>query len=102
MTQTFYPDWHTHVVFSPNGPQPQVLFENEKFKTVIGGLEAGQKIPSHPEGAGVYHFLEGTGTMLVGDERFPVKPGATVIVQTGVSRGMIAETRLAFIATRIV
>lgn len=101
MAQTFYPDWHSQVVFSPNGPQPQVLFENDKFKTVIGGLEPGQKIPVHPEGAGVFHFLDGTGKMLVGDEAYPVKPGATIIVPAGVTRGMEAETRLAFIATRI-
>ena len=71
-------------------------------RDVVAGLEAGQKIPKHPEGAGVYHFLEGTGWMLVGEERFPVQAGATVLAPAGTARGMEATTRLAFIATRIV
>ncbi len=102
MTQLLYPNWREKVVFSDKGVQPQVLFETDKFKTVLGGLEPGQKIPLHPEGAGVYHFLEGTGWMLVGEERLPVQAGATVLSPAGVPRGMEATTRLAFIATRIV
>ncbi len=101
MTQLLYPDWRERVVFSAQGPQPQVLFENDKFKTVLAGLEAGQKIPVHPEGAGVYHFLQGSGWMIVGEERFAVQAGATVLSPAGVPRGIEAETRLAFIATRI-
>lgn len=101
MTTAFFPDWQDKVVFSPNGPQPQVLFEDEKFKTVIAGLEPGQQIPLHPEGAGVFYFLQGTGTMLVGEERLAIKPGATVIVSAGIARGMQADTRLAFLATRM-
>ncbi len=101
MDQLLYPNWRDQVVYSPEGPKPKALFENAKFKTVVAGLEAGQKIPQHPEGAGVYHFLEGTGWMLVNEERFPVQAGATVFAPAGTVRGMEATTRLAFIATRI-
>lgn len=101
MDQLLYPNWRDQVVFSPEGPQPKTLFEDAKFKTVVAGLEPGQKIPKHPEGAGVYHFLEGTGWMLVGEERFPVQAGSTVLAPSGAARGMEATTRLAFIATRI-
>ncbi len=101
MEQLLYLNWRDQVVYSPEGPQPKTLFENAKFKTVVAGLEAGQKIPKHPEGAGVYHFLEGTGWMLVREERFPVQAGATVLAPAGTARGMEATTRLAFIATRI-
>ena len=99
--QMLYPDWHAQVVFSPDGPKPQVLMENDKFKVVIGGLEAGQKIPPHPEGESVFHFLEGSGWMIVGDERFAVKAGATVVTPAGVKRGIEAETRLVFLAARV-
>ncbi len=95
-----YPDWRTVVRYAA-GPQPQVLYEEGKFKVVLAGLEPGGQIPLHPEGAAMYHFLEGSGWMLVDDRRIEVKAGATIITPAGVARGMQAETRLAFIATRM-
>lgn len=82
-------------------PQPQVLVENEKFKVIVAGLEPGQKIPQHPEGLAMYHFLEGTGWVNVEGERFAVGPGATVITPAGAKRGIEADTRLAFWAARV-
>lgn len=101
MTIPHYANLLEQVVFSEEGPQPASLFETAKFKVVVAGLEAGQKIPLHPEGAGVFYFLQGTGWMLVGEERFAIQSGATVIVPEGVARGIEAESRLAFLATRI-
>ena len=101
MDTAFYPNWQEQVVFSPEGPQPQVLAENAQFKVVIAGLEAGQRIPPHPEAGAVYHFIEGNGWMIVDDKRYPVQPGATVITAAGAKRGVEAETRLVFLATRI-
>jgi len=101
MLQILYPDWREKIVFSPDGPKPQILMENDKFRVVLGGLEPGQKIPPHPEGESVFHFLEGTGWMLVDDERFAIKPGATVVTPAGARRGMEATTRLAFLAARV-
>ena len=68
---------------------------------IVAGLEPGQKIPQHPEGLAMYHFLEGTGWMSVEDERFAVQPGAIVITPAGAKRGVDAETRLAFLAARV-
>jgi quercetin dioxygenase-like cupin family protein len=99
--QMLYPDWREKVVFAPDSPKPQVLMENDKLKVVIGGLEAGQKIQPHPEGASVFHFLEGSGWMIVGDERFAVKSGATVVTPADAQRGIEAETRLVFLAARV-
>ena len=101
MKPMLYPNWREKVVFSPNGPQPQILVKNEKLKVVIAGLEAGQKIPQHPDGWAMYHFLEGTGWMIVDDERYPIHSGATVITPEGAKRGIEAETRLVFLASRI-
>ena len=100
MTHQLYPNWRETIVFSPAGPQPQVLAENEKLKVIVAGLEPGQKIPQHPEGLAMYHFLEGAGWMNVDSERFAVGPGATVITPAGASRGIEAETQLAFLAAR--
>lgn len=101
MESTFLPNWQDKVFFSPGGPQPQVLAENEKLKIVLGCLEIGQKIPAHPEALAVYQFLEGTGWMTVDDMRYPVSPGAIIITPDGAKRGAEAETRLVFLAIRI-
>ena len=102
MTQTMlYPDWKEKVVYSMQGPQPQVLVETDKLKVLVAGLEAGQKIPQHPESLGMYYFLEGTGWIIVNGERLAVAPGAIVIVPEGTARGIDAETRLAFLAARV-
>jgi quercetin dioxygenase-like cupin family protein len=101
MEAVFYPNWQEKVVYSAAGPKPQVLLENEKLKVLIGGLEPGQVIPPHPESWAVYHFLDGSGWMRVDGERFPVGPGATVIAPAGAARGIEAQTRLAFLATRV-
>jgi quercetin dioxygenase-like cupin family protein len=101
MTQLLYSDWREQVVYSPQGPQPRVLFETSAYKVIVAGLEPGQTIPPHPEGAGIYHFLEGSGWMLVDGERLAVQAGATVLAPAGSVRGMEATTRLSFLATRI-
>ena len=95
-----YPDWQAKVVYSPNGPQPQVLTDAEHLKVIVAGLQPGQRIPAHPEAAAVYHFLEGTGWMQVDGERFAVRPGSIVITPAGARRGVEAETQLAFLAAR--
>ncbi|HLB48587.1 MAG TPA: cupin domain-containing protein [Anaerolineales bacterium] len=100
MQATVYPNWKDKVVFSAEGPQPQVLAETGKFRVVLVGLEPGQKLPPHPASQGVYHFLEGTGAMIVDGERVPVAPGVIVVVPDGAKRGVEAETRLAFLAAR--
>ena len=48
----------------------------------------------------MYHFLEGTGLMTVGDEAFEIKPGVTVVVPSGVKRGMNAKTRVVFLGSK--
>lgn len=98
---TLFPDWRDTVVYAADGPQPQILMVNEKVKVLMAGLEPGQRIPEHAELASVYHFLEGTGWIIVDGERLAVSPGATVVMPDGTVRGMEADTRLAFLATRI-
>jgi quercetin dioxygenase-like cupin family protein len=101
MQATIYPDWRQKAIYSAEGPQPQPLMANEKVKVVIAGLEPGQIIPPHAEATAMYHFLEGSGWMLVDDERLPVAQGATVVMPAGTVRGIEAGTRLAFLAVRV-
>jgi quercetin dioxygenase-like cupin family protein len=101
MEPKLYPNWKDIVVYSEQHPQPQILEENEKYKSVIFGLEAGAKIPPHAEGPSVFHFLEGTGRVIVAEETYAIQSGATVIVPDGAIRGIEAETRLAVLAVRV-
>jgi quercetin dioxygenase-like cupin family protein len=101
MKAKYFPDWRELVRYSPDKPQPQTLTEKGQFKVVIAGLVPGQIIPPHPEGLAIYHFLEGRGWMLVDEERLPVSAGATIIADEGCSRGVQAETKLAFLAARL-
>ncbi len=101
MAFKYFSDTQEKAVFSPEGVQPQILFQQRESKVLVGGLQPGQKIPIHPEGLAVYHFLRGRGWMLVDGERLAVSPGATVITMEGTPRGMEAETYLVWLATRI-
>ena len=47
----YYPDWHQQVAYAPAGPQPTVLRADDKAKIILAGLDAGQRIPEHPEAA---------------------------------------------------
>ena len=87
--------------YSEAGPEPNILFQNEQIKVIAAGLEAGQEIPEHPEALAVYYILEGKGQMQVDGEPIEVGPGASVVTPAGSTRGMVAETRLLFLATRI-
>lgn len=100
MAQSLFLNWQDIVRFSPDGPVPRFLFEAPHFRVLVAGLEAGQRLPVHPEAAAMYHVLEGSGWMTVNDERFAIGPGATVVVPDGAARGIEADTRLAFLAAR--
>ena len=102
MTQKrLVPHWKEMVVFSAEGAQPQTLLETEKSKAVFVGLKAGQRIPPHPGGPAIFHFLEGSGRVTVGEDCFAVQPGATVVLPNGASRGVEAVTQLVFLAVRV-
>jgi quercetin dioxygenase-like cupin family protein len=101
MQPKYYPNWRDIVVYAGQQPQPQILEENPKFKSVIVGLEAGAVIPPHPEGPAIFHFLEGTGQVIVGQETYAIQSGGTVVVPDGAVRGFKADTRLAVLAVRV-
>ena len=99
-SQIYFVDTKAKAVFAADGPKPQFLIDTPNFKALVVGLEAGGQIPAHPGEAAMYHFLEGTGLMTVGDEAFEIKPGVTVVVPSGVKRGMNAKTRVVFLGSK--
>ena len=100
MTKHLLGNWKERVIFSKNGPQPQILEENSMFKVIVAGLVPGQVIPVHPEQGAVYTILQGSGWMTVDDERFPIETGSVINMGNGAPRGMEAETQLVFLAVR--
>lgn len=99
-SQIYFADTKAKAVFAADGPKPQFLIDTPNFKALVVGLEAGGQIPAHPGEAAMYHFLEGTGLMTVGDEAFEIKPGVTVVVPSGIKRGMNAKTRVVFLGSK--
>ena len=99
-SQIYFAEIKSKAVFAADGPKPQFLIDTPKFKSLVVGLEAGGQIPAHPGEAAMYHFLEGTGLMTVGDEVFEIKPGVTIVVLGGVKRGMNAKTRVVFLGSK--
>lgn len=100
MPPIYYADALDHVRYMPEGPRPQFVLDSDHVKVILAGLEPGQRIPVHPEALAFYSILTGQGTMQVGDEKYAIGPGTLIIVPAGVARGMVAETRLAFVAAR--
>ncbi len=100
MSNAYFPDVKSKAIFTPDGPNPQFLFDAPQFKALVVGLEAGQQIPVHPAEAAMYHFLEGEGLMTVDDETFDVKPGVTIIAPSGAKRGVNARTRVVFLGSK--
>jgi quercetin dioxygenase-like cupin family protein len=100
MPVIYYADARQQVRYTPDPPQPQFVLDSDHATVVLAGLEAGQRIPVHPEGLAVYTILEGKGAMQVGDEEYALAPGALVVVPAGMGRGILAETRLSFVAAK--
>ncbi len=99
-SQIYFVDVKAKAVFATDGPKPQFLIDMPQFKALVVGLEAGGQIPVHPGETAMYHFLEGTGLMTVGDESFEIKPGVTIVVPSGERRGMNAKTRVIFLGSK--
>lgn len=100
-TESYFPDWRALVRYAAPGPEPTLLRDDEAVRVLVAGLEPGGRIPPHPERLAVYHALEGEGTFVLDGARLTFAAGATIIAPAGASRGIEAQTRLAFLAVRI-
>lgn len=100
-TKIYFPEWRGFVRYSGPEHEPTIIHDAPGVRVLLVGLEPNARVPAHPERLGLYHVLEGSGAMTVDDERYPLTAGATVIAPAGSSRGIEAETRLAFLAVRV-
>jgi len=76
---------------------PQILRMALNYKIPFICMKAGQEIPSHPSGSGVFYIVSGKAVMSVKDEKVNVKAGDMIFVEKGDERGIRAtETLMAF------
>ena len=95
MQPAILPDYRQSTAFQPDRFSPVPLGQTDRVKIVLTCFEPGQVIPVHSPGVDMtLVVLEGTGTVVAGDEEAEVGPGAIVIVPAGAARGVRATTRL--------
>lgn len=76
------------------------MADSANFRVLVVGLNPGQQIPAHPGDQAMYHFLSGSGVMIIEGEIFNVAPGSTVIAQAGATRSILARNALVFLAAK--
>jgi quercetin dioxygenase-like cupin family protein len=80
---------------------PRILKAAPGYKVPLICLKAGQSIPPHASGTGVFYILSGAGIMTVDDEKQVVKAGDMVIVDKGAKRGIEATEDLTAFAVHL-
>lgn len=84
--------------FHKEGFRPKILYVSPKLKVPLICMEAGQVIPVHPSGTGIFYVLEGSAVFTVAGEKRDVKAGSVVIAPHGAERGIEAKERLVVVA----
>jgi mannose-6-phosphate isomerase-like protein (cupin superfamily) len=81
--------------------RPKILKMADGYKVPLICMEAGQEIPPHPSGTGVFFIVSGAGVMTVEGEESEVGAGNMVFVDEGSARGIRATERLVAFAVHI-
>ena len=81
--------------------RPRILKMADGYKVPLICLEAGQEIPPHPSGTGIFFIVSGAGVMTVEGEEQDVKEGTMIFVDEGTPRGIRATERLVAFAVHI-
>ncbi|GJQ57985.1 MAG: cupin domain-containing protein [Candidatus Scalindua sp. AMX11] len=80
---------------------PQILYASPDLKVPLICLEAGQEIPPHPSGTGVFCVLEGEGVMVIEGEEVSVSPGQVVVAPEGAKRGIKSTDNIVALAFHV-
>jgi quercetin dioxygenase-like cupin family protein len=81
--------------------RPQILCAAPDAKAPLICLEAGQEIPAHPSGTGIFYVLEGKGVLYLDDEEISVSKGSVVVAPEGSKRGIKGVERLVAVAVHV-
>ena len=82
---------YTHITDLAKEAQPpekgilsRTLFNDEKVKAVIFGFGKGEELSEHTASMpAILHFLQGEGTLTLGDDTLEATPGTWVHMPTG-------------------
>ena len=80
---------------------PRILKVAPDYKVPLICLTAGQLIPPHASGTGIFYILSGAGVMTVGDETQNVAAGDMIVVEKGAKRGIEATEDLTAFAVHM-
>ncbi len=86
------------VVFNKQMFRPQILYGSPNLKVPLICMEAGQEIPPHPSGTGIFYVLEGKGVLTLDDEKLNLSKGTIIVAPEGSSRGIKCEEKLVVVA----
>ena len=76
---------------------PQILKKSPNYKIPLICMKAGQEIPPHSSGTGIFYIVSGKGVMTVEGQEVEVQAGNMILVDKEESRGIRAtETMMAF------
>lgn len=79
--------------FDDQNFSPVPIYTSETYRVILVYFRAGQLIPVHaPSVDLVLLVYSGTGELIAGSEKHPVKPGDVVVIPRGTRRGIKAET----------
>jgi len=88
-------NYQEQVKFSADRFTPVTLAETDRSKVVLACFEPGQFIPVHtPKVDVMLLVLEGEGTLVAGEKKQKVAPGAVAFAAAGEARGVKADTRM--------
>lgn len=84
----------------PKGILSHTLHDDEFYKVVLFAFSAGHSISPHavPVSASLY-FVEGEGTMTLGEDQRAVRPGTFIHMPPGLLHGIVAETGVKMLLT---
>lgn len=80
---------------------PQKLRVTDQYKVPLICMNAGQEIPPHPSGPGIFYIISGKAVMTVNNEEQTVSEGNLIFIEDGDLRGIRAIEKTVAFAVRI-
>ena len=85
--------------FDKNHYLAKLVFDSEQARVALFCLEPGQELPVHVSTSEVlFQVIEGTGKLVVGEEKISAKAGTFAVCGPEVPHGLEAEGRFVVLA----
>lgn len=88
-----------HARYRDDQFSPVAIVQTERTRVMVVSFEPGQFIPVHSPGVDLtFVVLEGSGTIVVGEDEADAGPGTVAFASAGEKRGVLAQTRMRIIS----